>query len=423
MLKKLLISMFMLAICVVVTPKLVAHAAATATPSFPTTTTVTAITINQFLNVDEITVKTTTDDAIVRVYTQATGGKAVVVSKVTSAGSVVSVSEAGSKTPGKLYMSSQDLNGKESARTEITNSATKTATPASITITNNIKGVPDEIKFSSYITDTIVRVYKDSKDTSKPLATIYVHGNESAFVEQLGTKAGTVYVSIQENIPNKLESDRVAVKYADEQSTAPVATNFTVQNNGGANDIVTISALTTDANLGTYYFYTDKTTTTAITSVSITTTASATKVVDLGTNNLTAKAGSIYVSFKGANIAGESKRTAVKYSNESITIDYTNSTINGTAVVLNVLGTLDTTKTPTNSAFTVNITGVSTPTAVTAVDLTSKGAIKLTLSQGSTSSLQAVTVSYTAPTTGYLKSTANVKVDSASGKTIKNITP
>ncbi len=182
----------------------------------------------------------------VKVYNAASNGKLLGKKTVASTGSdvTISISQLGSAA-GSVFVSVTGSGYIESARTEVSYSAEKTASAPElslINITNNPKGTADTICVSGLDENDQIKVYNAaSGGTLLGKATASASTLEATVkVSQLGSSAGTVYVSRKGS--GTLESSRVAVSYSAEiTSASPSSYNITVTNNPqGTADTVTV---------------------------------------------------------------------------------------------------------------------------------------------------------------------------------------
>lgn len=112
-----------------------------------------------------------------------------------------------------------------------------------ITVTNN-SGKADTVYVTGLSPSDVIKVYnKETKGSLLGTATVSSTGNEATVsIAQLGSKSGTVYVSITNAGRN--ESTRVAANYSGEDSSEDIApSNITVTNNVGKADTVYVSGL------------------------------------------------------------------------------------------------------------------------------------------------------------------------------------
>ncbi len=182
---------------------------------------------------------------IVNVYDSLTGGNLLGTATATGNNATVSISQLGTSA-GTVYVSVTSSNKLESTRVPISYSAESQSTLITsddISVTNNV-GIADTVYVSELSAGDIIKVY-DAQSGGNLLgtATVAASGTDGTVtISQLGTSAGTVYVSITST--NKLESSRIAASYtAQGQSTTINANNITVSNNSGKADTVYVSGL------------------------------------------------------------------------------------------------------------------------------------------------------------------------------------
>lgn len=116
---------------------------------------------------------------------------------------------------------------------------TPTPKKSNVVIKNN-KGKNDTITVKGLKKGSVVRVYNAKK--SKVLVKGTSKGSSLTLsYKQLGTKAGKVYVSVQN--PGYTQSSKVAVPFKGEQSAALKATNVKITNNKNKKDVVKVTGL------------------------------------------------------------------------------------------------------------------------------------------------------------------------------------
>jgi hypothetical protein len=293
---------------------------------------------------------------IVNVYDAAKGGNLLGTATVAS-GSVaatVTISQLGADA-GKIYISLADSNKLESERTEVAYTAeqiSSSVNPNNVVVTNN-SGKTDTIYVSDLTAGDIVNVY-DSAIGGSLLGTATV-GNSNKYanisIDQLGTNAGSIYVSITNK--NKSESPRVEIAYSDESKSKTVnASKIVVTNNVGADDTVQVSGVSSGEVINVYDAEKGGnllgTSTVASGSISATITIS-----QLGYDK-----GKVYVSLVEANKL-ESDRTEVSYSEEGKSSELSASNIS----ITNRSGSAD----------SVDITGLSQNDIIKVYDLAQGG--------------------------------------------------
>ncbi len=249
----------------------------------------------------------------VKVYSAPTGGKLLGSATVADNSSYVTVSIAQLGTAaGSVYVSITGASKLESNRVQADYAAESSSTAISsdnIAVTNNAGG-SDAVEVTGLTENDTVKVYSAAKGgTLLGSATVPAYGTYATVkISQLGTSAGSVYVSITSK--NKLESSRTKADYLAEPQSGEASTdNIIVTNNAGAPDTVQVTGLNTndtvkvyDAQKGGNLLGSAK--------VASGTTATIT-IAQLGTTG-----GSIYVSITGDNML-EGDRTAVSYTAES----------------------------------------------------------------------------------------------------------
>ncbi len=191
---------------------------------------------------DSVVVTGLTEGQQVFVYATASAtaplGSATVAAGQTSA--TVSIEQLGAKAS-KVYVAVKDAGKLESLRTTKNYGAEAvTDAPAAekITVTNKVEGKDDTIVVTGLEAGAVVKVYATATSTT-PLGTATVESGQTSAtvtIAQLGTKAGSVYVSVTQ--PSKLESKRTVKSYGTETSTAPVATKIVVIDNSETDYII-----------------------------------------------------------------------------------------------------------------------------------------------------------------------------------------
>lgn len=265
----------------------------------------------------------------IRVYGDEDGNRLITTGSVGSSktDTTISVSQLGIYG-GSIYVSVTSSNMKESDKTKINFSGenqVNSIIPQNVTITNN-SGKADTIYVTGLVSGDTINVY-DSPFDGRLLKTAAVSsdGSVAAAIGQLGTSAGSVYISVTSK--QMLESDRVEIHYAAEpKSNILDAGNITVANNAGEADTVHVSGLVEgdvikvyNASAGGNLLQTG-------------TVASGASDVTMKITQLGINAGAVYVSLTDEN-QQESNRVAVNYAEEqkSDTIDEKNITVNNNA--------------------------------------------------------------------------------------------
>ncbi|RNB93156.1 hypothetical protein EDM60_23300, partial [Brevibacillus parabrevis] len=193
---------------------------------------------------DTVTV-TATEGTIVKVYDAATAGKllgtATVAKGKTEA--VITIGQLGGGA-GKVYVSSTETGKQESNRTEKAYDAEGTSTApkaADIEVINNA-GKADTVTVTT-AEGTVVKVYNDATAGKLLGSATVAKGKTEATISisQLGSEAGSIYVSTTES--GQQESERVEKAYDAEATTAtPKADEVTVSNNAGKTDTIVVTA-------------------------------------------------------------------------------------------------------------------------------------------------------------------------------------
>ena len=192
---------------------------------------------------DEVIVQGVAGD-VVKVYSDAELkvllGKATVAKGApipTSA--TVRIKQLGS-TAGSVYVTIANKGKSESEAIEkVYDAEAKSDAPTEISVTNNLE-MPDEVVVQGVAGD-VVKVYSDADLKVLLGQTTVAKGASSATVrsKQLGSKAGSVYVTITS--PGEGESEATEIVYdAEQKSDAPTVT--TVDNNVGMSDMVTVTS-------------------------------------------------------------------------------------------------------------------------------------------------------------------------------------
>ncbi|MHC1724294.1 MAG: S-layer homology domain-containing protein [Aminipila sp.] len=229
---------------------------------------------------------------------------------VTATGAVatVDICQLGTQA-GSIYVSVEEPEGLESDRVEVSYAGepvTKTLESSMITVTNNKNWGSDTVEVRGLEAGDIVRVYDTRNDyIGSVTATGYT---ETVYINQLGTQAGSIYVSVEE--PEGLESDRVEVSYAGEPVTKTLESSMiTVTNNKNwGSDTVEVRGLEAGDIVRVYDTRNDY-----IGSVTATGYTETVYINQLGT-----QAGSIYVSVEEPE-GLESDRVEVSYAGEPVT--------------------------------------------------------------------------------------------------------
>ncbi len=318
-----------------------------------------AITNNSGIS-DTITVTNLLAGDEIRAYDAPEGGN-IIASGTVSTGQTqlsITVPQLGAGR-GSLYLSRTTKGKFESTRVK----ADFTDEPTSdminienITITNNA-GKADTIVVSGLSAGDTVRVYSEASG-GKPLstATVSASSNQATMtVQQLGTSAGSVYITITST--GKMESNRIKVDYAPETvSDGLLPENVTIINNPvGRADTLQVTSLMSGDTVKVYNAMSG-----GVLLGSGTVPANATELT-LSINQLGTSAGSVYISVTNAN-KNESSRIKVDYSAET----KSDGTTQGNIIVTNnVTGTAD----------TILVTGVTGGDVIKVYDASTGGKI------------------------------------------------
>ncbi len=245
---------------------------------------------------------------IVKIYDLAINGNVLGTATVATNSTRVKVTVSDlNANGGKVYVSVRNTGKTESDRTAKTYGAQeKTTQPnASRIVIENNSGIADTIKVAGLEPDDVVNVYT-SRTTNTVLGSASAGSNDTeatVSIRQLGTLAGTVYISVTSY--GKLESDRVEVSYVAE-SVAIDSDKVTVVNNAGVSSTITVTGL---SNSDTVKVYDSASGGTLLGSAVSTSTGN----ITIKTTKLSETSGYIYVTVTNFG-RKESSRTKVQYS-------------------------------------------------------------------------------------------------------------
>ncbi len=333
---------------------------------------------------------------VVNVYDSLTGGNLLGTATATGNDATVSISQLGTSA-GTVYVSVTSSNKLESTRVPISYSAESQSTLITsddISVTNNV-GTADTVYVSELSAGDIIKVY-DAQSGGNLLgtATVAASGTDGTVtISQLGTSAGTVYVSITST--NKLESSRIAASYtAQGQSTTINANNITVSNNSGKADTVYVSGLNAGDVINVYDSVSGGNLLGTAT-VATSSTNATVSIAQLGTG-----AGSVYVSVTSTNKI-KSARTQASYSAEGSSTSITASNV----VVTNNAGQPD----------TVQVDGLSDGEVVNVYDAAQGGNLLGTATVAQYSSQATITINQLGSQAGdiYVSATSPNDLESA----------
>ena len=307
---------------------------------------------------DTVFVTGLSDGDVVKVYDSASkgnlrGSATVAVSKTEA---TITISQLGTAA-GSVYVSVTSTGMLESERTKTDFTAESKSNAAdvdNITVTNNV-GKADTVQVTGISDGDVVKVYdSSSKGNLLGSAAVTTYGTEATVtVTQLGTAAGSVYVSVTS--VNQQESERTKTDFASEAtSEAPDADNVIVNNNAGTPDTVYVAGLTAGDVVKVYNSAKGGIRLGSATVASSKTEATVT-ISQLGT-----AAGSVYVSVTGTGTL-ESGRTEANYTAEAKSA----APVADNITVTNNVGTSD----------TVYVTGLTVGDVVKAYDAAAKGTL------------------------------------------------
>jgi hypothetical protein len=312
----------------------------------------------------------------VNVYNSSSDGSLLGSATASSSGyATVTIGQLGTGS-GSVYISVETSGMLESDREKISYSAelqSSTLSADNIIVSNN-SGKSDTVYVSGLSEDQIVNVYNSATDGNK-LGSVTVGSNSSEAtitISQLGTSAGSVYVSITDT--NSVESDRVEVGYSAEGKSDSVSTdNVTLTNNAtGTSDTIYVSELTEGDVIKVY------STSTSSTTIGTGTVADGDTDVTISITQFGKSAGSIYIT-RTVDGKSTSSRVEASYSAESQTTTLDTSDI----VVSNNVGEND----------KIVVSGVSSGQVITVYDASTGGNTLGTATVSSGSTKATITVS------------------------------
>lgn len=184
---------------------------------------------------------------VISVYNAATGGKIIGKTNVKSnkTDATISIAQIGA-SGGSVYIAVTSKGMTESSRTEVAYEAEATSEPPivdNITITNNV-GKSDTINVAGLAPGDVIKVYT-AANGGKLLGSATVSSSRTDVTKsfsQLGTKEGTLYVSVTSK--GMHESERVPATFsAENQSDAPKGKSVTIKNNVGKADTICVGGL------------------------------------------------------------------------------------------------------------------------------------------------------------------------------------
>lgn len=251
---------------------------------------------------------------LVKVYDSASGGNLLASATVPDSATdvTISVPQLGSAA-GSVYVSITGKGKLESSRAQVdysSESKSDSLDANNVSITNR-SGSADTVSVSGLSQNDVIKVYDLAKGGNLLASATVASGETNATISiaQLGTTAGSVYVSLTSL--NKAESDRIKIDYlAEAKSSDPKAENIIVTNNAGMNDTVQINGLSANDVVKVYDSPQGGIVLGSATVDNYQTEATV-SIPQLGND-----AGSVYISVTSTN-KGESGRTQVGFSAES----------------------------------------------------------------------------------------------------------
>ncbi|MDP4181796.1 MAG: hypothetical protein Q8942_11970 [Bacillota bacterium] len=250
---------------------------------------------------------------VVRIYDAASLGNFLGSATASNTDATVSIPQLGT-TAGSVYITVSSSNKKESQRTQVSYAAEPVSGSAddnNITVFNNVSKA-DTVKVTGISAGDVIKVY-DAATSGNLLgsATVSTSNADAAVsIQQLGTDAGSVYVSITSL--NKQEGTRIKVDYnAEFKSNSLDTDNITVANNARAADTVNVTGLSS-GDLIRIYDSDSGGSLLASAAVSGSNSDATVSIPQLGTGS-----GSIYLSLTSLN-KKESGRLKVDYRAEAV---------------------------------------------------------------------------------------------------------
>ncbi|MBV7273215.1 hypothetical protein JMF89_02460 [Clostridiaceae bacterium UIB06] len=342
-----------------------------------------AITNNPAGTPDTVYVSDLTAGDLVKVYNSASGGTLLASATVedSAADTTISIAQLGTDA-GSVYISVTSKGNSESDRVKVdygAESKSDTLDASNIVVTNNV-GTSDTVVVSGLSSSEVVNVYDAAKGGNLlGTATVATGSTQvTVTISQLGTNAGSVYVSLKDT--NKRESDRTQVNYEAEGKTSTLnEDNIVVTNNSGKSDTVYVSGLTAADVVNAYDSATGGTLLGSAT-VGDSDTNATISIAQLGTSS-----GSVYVSITSKN-KSESDRVKADYAAEA-----KSNTLNANNIVVtNNVGSND----------TVQVSGVYSGQVINVYDAEKGGNLLGTATVPSGSTFATVSISQLGSSTG-----------------------
>ncbi|WEZ16766.2 Ig-like domain-containing protein [Bacillus safensis] len=244
---------------------------------------------------DTVTIKGIKKQSVIKIFKQASGGKAIAQQTASSSNMAISIKQLG-QTSGTLYISMKEPGLKEGNRVPIRYQGEKSdVLKASQVKINNLKNKNDIITVSKLKKKDVIKVYS----TSGKLLAISKPANSSSiklYVKQVGTKSGKVYVTRSSD--KMLESGKQAISFKGEPSASLKSNQINIVNNKKKKDVVTVSKLTNQDVVKIYH---------SSGKLMGKSTATKGKVVKVTFKQLGAKGGKLYFTVTGKGMSESSK--------------------------------------------------------------------------------------------------------------------
>ncbi|MBU3176417.1 hypothetical protein KPL47_08530 [Clostridium estertheticum] len=274
---------------------------------------------------------------IVNVYSSTTGKKSIGTgtAKVTGV-ATVSIKQIGSSA-GNVYVSVKSTGLLESNKIKKSYDAEAKSIaldPKGIVVTNNAAGTKDAVVVPGLAIGDIIKVYSTS--TAEVLlgtATAKIEGDLTVSIDQIGTEAGNVYVSVTSK--TLLESDTTSfVSYPAEVKSIPldIAGIVVTNNAAGTKDAVVVPGLAIGDIIKVYSTSTDGV-------LLGTATAKADGDLTVSIPQIGSEAGNVYVTVTSKTLRESDRTTAVAYDAEEKSTPLDPAAI---VVTNNAAGTSDT---------------------------------------------------------------------------------
>ncbi|QLI76290.1 Ig-like domain-containing protein [Bacillus pumilus] len=252
---------------------------------------------------DTVTIKGIKKQSVIKIFKQASGGKAIAQQTASSSNMTISLKQLG-HTNGTLYISMKEPGLKEGNRVPIRYQGEKSdVLKANQVKINNLKNKKDVITVSKIKKKDVIKVYSTNGKllaTSKPANSSSI----KLYVKQVGAKSGKVYVTRSGD--KMLESVKQAISFKGEPSAALKSNQIKIVNNKKKKDVVTISQLAKQDVVKIYH---------SSGKLIGKSTASKDKAVKVTFKQLGAKGGKLYFTVTGKGMS-ESSKTVKKFQAE-----------------------------------------------------------------------------------------------------------